>query len=177
MHYRRALYVYYTIVSMLLLSLIIVSASYALDNQKWNYELTFLLQKEFRPAFDICHVVRVIDGDTFVADCQLRKRQHIRLLDVDTFEVRKSKRLYKQASAYNIDPNQAKQFGLCEKTQLEKLVSNKVVFVILYDRRYGVYGRLLADVVICNYQTCNYVNKRMRTIHSSILKTLSTEEK
>jgi micrococcal nuclease len=97
-------------------------------------------------------VVRVIDGDTIVCDIDLGfdtwiRNEHVRLLGINTPEVRTRDLIEKEA-------------GLEAKMYVEKFLKlhdNKVVLETAYDSG-GKYGRTLAKVWVSDFDTDVMVN-------------------
>ena len=102
---------------------------------------------DFQPAYDICNVIRVVDGDTFKANCKFRGDITVRLLGIDTYESAKNRHALKQVSLTK-SLEDVIENGKRAKQCLIDEVEGDTVLIELSDRRYGVYGRLLANVII-----------------------------
>ena len=107
---------------------------------------------EFKPAYDTCLVTRVVDGDTFKASCEFRGNVTVRVRGIDTYESRKNMHALKQVTIFrNLDSVLAN--GKLAKQCLVKEIEGAHVLLELNDRRYGVYGRLLARVIVFRNNT------------------------
>ena len=102
----------------------------------------------FIPAFDMCKVKRIVDGDTFEANCRFRgSKIKIRVLGLDTYESHKNTHIRKQTN-HSLSIRSIILKGQTAKQCAIEILFNKPIILILYDRRYDVYGRLLADVYL-----------------------------
>jgi endonuclease YncB( thermonuclease family) len=116
---------------------------------------------------DICKITRVIDGDTVVCDCVFRKQVKVRLNTLDSFESKKFRRAYKQVEKYGITIDEVIEKGQQAKQITKELTLDKNVVLIFRERKYGMYGRVLADIYFVkdgswvnlnNYLLKNYQN-------------------
>jgi len=53
---------------------------------------------DYKPSYDICLVTRVIDGDTFSAECKFRGNTTVRIYGIDTYETHINRHIRKQSS-------------------------------------------------------------------------------
>ena len=95
---------------------------------------------------DLATIIRTIDGDTVVGDCLFRGKVKIRLNSIDSFESRRIKRAYKQARNYCCTVEEIVNKGKRAKGITKELLLNKQVVLFFRERKYGMYGRLLADI-------------------------------
>jgi endonuclease YncB( thermonuclease family) len=91
-------------------------------------------------------VIRVVDGDTFVAVGANGAVKTIRVLGYDAFETRKDKRLHRQAVASGISDSSALQRGLQCKKLVASIIDGKNVNV--YVKKVEYYRRELAIVYV-----------------------------
>lgn len=117
---------------------------------------------------DICTVTRIIDGDTVVCDCVFRKQVKVRLNIIDSFESKKYRRAYKQAKKYDITIDEVIERGQHAKRITKELTLNKQVVLIFGERKYGMYGRLLADIYIMKNGEWINLNKYLLIEHSDV---------
>lgn len=117
---------------------------------------------------DICIITRVIDGDTIVGDCVFRKQVKIRLNTLDSFESKKFRRAYKQAEKYGITIDEVVKRGQQAKQITKELTLNKPVVLVFRERKYGMYGRLLADIYIVKDGEWINLNAYLLTEHSDV---------
>jgi len=117
---------------------------------------------------DVCTVKRVIDGDTVVCDCVFRKQVKVRLNTLDSFESKKYRRAYKQAKKYDITVNEVVEKGQQAKQITKKLTLNRQVALIFQERKYGTYGRLLADIYIIKDGEWINLNKYLLTKYPNL---------
>lgn len=117
---------------------------------------------------DICTVTRVIDGDTIVGECVFRKQVKIRLNTLDSFESKKFRRAYKQAKKYDITIDEVIERGQQAKEITKELTLNKQVALVFRERKYGMYGRLLADIYIIKDGEWINLNNYLLTEHSGV---------
>lgn len=130
--------------------------------------VTPCFSSEKLPDHDLCTVTRVIDGDTVVGNCEFRGKQVIRLIGIDSFESRRYKRAYKQADKYGITIDGVIERGKQAKSITKKLLVNKRIILEFGDRKYGVYGRLLATIIFDDGQGWCNVNNFLLTEHSDV---------
>ena len=89
-------------------------------------------------------VRRVIDGDTI----ELADRQRVRLIGIDTPEVRINSRLYKQAQRSKKDIQTIMQFGKMASKFTRDLLEGKRVRLEFDTEKYDRYDRLLCYVYL-----------------------------
>lgn len=103
----------------------------------------------FIPSFDYGKVVRVIDGDTIVANLAFRGNATIiRLSNIDAYESYHNRHLIKQEQETGLNATDIIAKGKLATKIVKQLLLDKPILVILHDHRYGVYGRLIGDVYI-----------------------------
>jgi endonuclease YncB( thermonuclease family) len=117
---------------------------------------------------DICKITRVIDGDTVVCDCVFRKQVKVRLNTLDSFESKKFRRAYKQAKKYGITIDEVVERGQQAKEITKELILNKQVALVFHERKYGMYGRLLADIYFVKDGNWTNLNDYLLAEHSDI---------
>jgi len=104
--------------------------------------------EDFMPSFDMCTVVRVIDGDTFEANCRYRgDGVKVRVLGIDTYESRENSHLAKQLGD-NVTKEQALAKGRYAKHCAQRFLKDTAVVLVFPDRRYDMYNRLLSKVYV-----------------------------
>ena len=116
-------------------------------------------------------VLRVLDGDTFIVDFNSNgvadSDERVRLNGIDTFEVKNSSILRKQAEKFNITIEQALKLGYLGKKFAEDNLLNKDVKVEYSGRsNHDYYGRELVSI----YYNCNKKGK-CKSYEKEILKT------
>ena len=145
-----------------LLSLISVTKRVSADNENVTQQFGNLI---------LCYVIRVVDGDTI--HCYLPNTiaslNHItvRLYGIDAFEIRRSKRLRRQAKQHNLSLADAQRLGQQQKQALEAIVRTNKSFVWLKIIDKDVYGRYVAIIYNLNFKNINclllqqhrYINK------------------
>ena len=117
---------------------------------------------------DICTITRIVDGDTVVCDCVFRKQVKVRLNTLDSFESKKFRRAYKQAKKYDITIDEVIRRGKQAKEITKELTLNKQVALVFHERKYGMYGRLLADIYIIKNRSWINLNDYLLTEHSDV---------
>ena len=101
----------------------------------------------FVPAFDLCRVSRIIDGDTFVALCKYRDKVIVRVHGIDTYESKVNNHIKKQLKS-GLSQKEILARGKLATHCAARLLLYKPVVLVFKDRRYDVYNRLLAVVYI-----------------------------
>lgn len=121
-----------------------------------------------KPDYDTCYITRIVDGDTVVGICNYRGEIKMRLSGIDSFESKKNRRAKKQAIKYNMSINVVVEKGKQAKEIISNLILNKSVLVTLDERRYGMYGRLLANIKIIKNNSWFNVNKCLLEKHNDV---------
>ena len=97
-----------------------------------------------------------------------RKQVKVRLNTLDSFESKKFRRAYKQAKKYDITIDEVIKKGKQAKEITKKLTLNKQVALIFHERKYGMYGRLLADIYIVKDGEWINLNSHLLLEHSDV---------
>lgn len=111
-----------------------------------------------------CDVVKVIDGDTFHANCN-NVYTKIRMVEIDSYESRMNNRAYKQAWQQKLTPEQIVGRGKkASSIAKEELLNKHVVLTQPQKQKIDVYGRTLAKV----YINCVDINNKFLTEHPDV---------
>lgn len=115
-----------------------------------NIPFLTLTEPQEDPGLHRAHLIRVIDGDTFVMCYALStdtlSLKHIRLLGVDTPELHPRKGTLKEKEAEKLAGNIAKDFS-------NTVISGAKKVYIKTDGKTDSFGRVLADVMLDSEDT------------------------
>ena len=102
--------------------------------------------------FDICRILRVIDGDTYELKCLNRYPSIIklRLKDIDVFESYNNKHINKQKDKTLYSKKEIIKYGKTVKDILKQEFENRIIILVLDDDRKGYYGRYLGKIYFLN---------------------------
>jgi len=93
-------------------------------------------------------IVQVIDGDTVIVEVD-RRREHLRLIGIDTPESRPNKRSERQAADRHTDQKTILQLGRRSADHTREILPKKSLVRLEFDvERRDHYGRLLAYIWI-----------------------------
>jgi len=100
-------------------------------------------------------VLYVVDGDTIAVNWK-GKKESIRLLEVDTFEVRGSNSMNGDIKQFHLSKNKLKSLGKIGSNLTKQLVHRgDTVWLSFEGKRRGYYKRLLAFVHLSNGKVLN----------------------
>lgn len=130
-----------------------------LSTTAYAYECPLLETKQTE-----CNVVKVIDGDTFHANCN-NVYTKIRMVEIDSYESRLNNRAYKQAWQQKLTPEQVVGRGKkASSIAKEELLNKHVIITQPQKQKIDVYGRTLAKV----YINCININNKFLTEHPDV---------
>lgn len=111
-----------------------------------------------------CDVVKVIDGDTFYANCN-NVYTKIRMVEIDSYESRLNNRAYKQAWQQKLTPEQIVGRGKkASSIAKEELLNKHVILTQPQKQKIDIYGRTLAKV----YIDCVDINNKFLIEHPDV---------